>query len=441
MTTYDTSYISSLIESDRVHRSVYTDPEIFDLEMERVWGHSWVYIGHDSQVKKPGDYYATTLGKQPVVMTRHKDGNVHVLYNRCAHKGALVVGDTAGNAKALRCAYHGWVYDTDGTVLTIPLEEGYDKQQFGRAHPCARMMPVPRVDSYRGLVFASLAAEGPALKTWLGGVASSIDNLADRSPEGELEVAGGCLRYSHDSNWKMFVENLNDALHPVVVHQSSAGTALQVCKSELKKDEPVPAELEILGPFAQKYSFFDEMGATACENGHSFMGGRFSIHTDYSPIPGYTDKLEDAYGKDRTAEILSLNRHNTVVYPSFTLKGAIQSVRVVRPISVNKTIIESWVLKLKGAPEEMFQRSILYSNLINSQANLVGPDDWEAYHRVQNGLATDNGNEWVSLHRYLGEDETNDDGTSSGVGSSDLVFRNQYAAWKGYMTNGGGQQP
>jgi benzoate/toluate 1,2-dioxygenase alpha subunit len=436
MAGYDDTYINSLVEKDRVHRSVYTDPEIFDLEMERLWGTAWIYIGHDSQVPKSGDYYATTLGTQQVVMTRHKDDSVHVLFNRCAHKGAQVVGDTSGNVRAFRCAYHGWVYDTDGSLLTIPKKEGYEGSSFGEGHPCARMLPVARVDRYRGMVFASMAEQGPDLVTWLGDVATSIDNLADRSPEGELEIAGGCLRYTHDSNWKMFVENLNDAMHPMVVHQSSSGTAQQVFKQMVTEGDQVPAELEILSPFTNNYEFFDKMGLTAFgEYGHSFTGGRFSIHSDYSPIPGYTDKLEANYGKDKTKEIMSVNRHNTVVYPSFTLKGAIQSVRVVRPIAVNKSIIESWVFRLKGAPDELFQRSILYSNLINSPGNLVGPDDYEAYHRVQYGLKNSD-NEWVSMHRYPEDDVTDADGFKECVGTSDMVFRHQYNAWKHYLLNG-----
>lgn len=436
MDGYDDTHIRSLVENDRVHRSVYTDPVVFELEMERLWGAAWIYIGHDSQVPQPGDYYATTLARHAVVMSRHKDDSVHVLFNRCAHKGAQVVPDTTGNVRAFRCSYHGWVYDTDGSLLTIPKKEGYDDSDFGEGHPCARMMPVPRVDRYRGMVFASMAEEGPDLVTWLGDVATSIDNLADRSPEGELEIAGGCLRYTHDSNWKMFVENLNDAMHPMVVHQSSSGTAQQVLKAMLKEGEPVPPEVEILSPFTNNYEFFDKMGLTAFgEYGHSFTGGRFSIHSDYSPIPGYTDKLEATYGKEKTKEIMSINRHNTVVYPSFTLKGAIQSVRVVRPVAVDKTIIESWVFRLKGAPDELFQRSILYSNLINSHGNLVGPDDYEAYHRVQYGLGNGD-NEWVSMHRYPNDDEPDDEGFKECLGTSDMVFRHQYHAWKNYLLNG-----
>ena len=89
MLNYSNDKLASLIHKDKVHRDVYTDPVIFDLEMQRIWARSWIYVGHESQVKKTGDYFATSIGTQNVIMTRHTDGKVHVLFNRCAHKGSL----------------------------------------------------------------------------------------------------------------------------------------------------------------------------------------------------------------------------------------------------------------------------------------------------------------------------------------------------------------
>lgn len=431
---YSNEKLKALVRKDKVHRDVYTDPAIFALEMERIWGRAWIYVGHESQVKNPGDYFATTIGTQSVIMTRHKDNKVYVLFNRCSHKGAQLIGDSCGHAQQIRCVYHGYVFDTDGTLLHIPSEEGYAGSDYCKGKVDANIQQVPRVDSYRGLIFASLSKDGPDLASWLSGAAASIDNLADRSPVGEIEIAGGCFRYVHDCNWKMFVENLNDAMHPMVVHQSSSGTAKRVF-DDLKMDKnDVPFELEMLAPFTSDYDFFDEMGLIAWNNGHSVTGGKFSIHSAYSQIPGYFDALVDAYGEERSKEILGVNRHNTVVYPSFTLKGVITSIRIVKPIAVNKTVIESWVFRQVGAPEELFHRSITYCNLINSHANLVGPDDQEAYHRMQHGLETKDNNAWVSQHRYLDEEKVEAEGTKNARGTSDMVFRHQFETWLGYMT-------
>src|SRR5882672_12275095 len=116
--------IGRLIEPGRVHRRVYTDPEIFELEMERIFGRAWLFFGHASQVPIPGDYITTDLGRQPVIMTRHHDGSIHVLLNRCTHRGAKVVNERCGHATRLVCLYHGWTFDTDGTLIGVPVPEG-----------------------------------------------------------------------------------------------------------------------------------------------------------------------------------------------------------------------------------------------------------------------------------------------------------------------------
>ena len=131
--------LQSLVQPDRVHKRVYTDPAIFELEMDRVFGQAWLYVGHESQVPKPGDYFTTRLGREPVVMVRHTDGQIHVMFNRCPHKGAKIVPDGSGSAgKFLRCLYHGWTFKCDGSLLSVPLRSGYedtglDLKEIGRA--------------------------------------------------------------------------------------------------------------------------------------------------------------------------------------------------------------------------------------------------------------------------------------------------------------------
>lgn len=423
--------ITDLVQADRVHRSVYTDPAIFELEMQRIFGATWIYVGHESQVPNDGDYFTTTIARQPLLMVRDK-GEVRLLYNRCPHKGAQVVPEGQGHARMFRCAYHGWIFQRDGSVRTIPLENGYRGSCFGKDSPDANMKPVAHVASYRGFVFACLADEALPFREWLKGVDSSIDNMADRSPEGELEVTGGVLRYLHRCNWKIFVENLNDLMHPMVTHMSSSGTARSVANRDFGEGDKLPSAIEILGPFTSNYEFFENMGVHAFPGGHSYSGGTTSIHSRYSEIDAYNEAMDAAYGAEKARAIFSVNRHNTIVYPSLTLKGPIQTIRVIKPIAVDRTLIESWTFRLKGAPEELLERSILYCNLINSSANLVGPDDHEAYQRLQSGLMAQ-GLEWVNMQRNLGEEQPNADGGWSTTGTSDMVFRNQFRTWAAYM--------
>src|ERR1700730_8062090 len=109
----------NLVQADRIHGSLYTNPQVFEDELERIFYRSWVYIGHESEIPEPGDYVRKQLGLQPVVMTRDVDGAVHVLFNRCAHVANLVCHEQRGRAKALRCPYHGWTYGLDGACLGL----------------------------------------------------------------------------------------------------------------------------------------------------------------------------------------------------------------------------------------------------------------------------------------------------------------------------------
>lgn len=425
--------IAGLVEDKRVHKRVYIDPEVFELEMERIWGQAWIYIGHESQVPNAGDYFTSNINhKVPVVMVRDKNAAVHVLHNRCGHKGAKIVETRSGNARgAFRCAYHGWTYQHDGQVIKIPNEAGYENTGFDLKDSCNNMQKVAQSASYRGFVFATLSADAPDLETWMGGAKDCFDNLCDRAPEGEVEVAGGVLRYEHDCNWKYIIENLNDTMHPMVVHQSVVQSAQDYIDTLPPEAAKQRSEAEIILPFGGSYENFESSGITGFKFGHHYDGGKTSIHADYTVDPEYHARMVAAYGEERTREIYSFNTHNTLFYPSLTIKTAVQNIRVVRPVAVNKFVVETWSFRLKGAPDSMLQRTLLYSRLINSVGSMVGPDDLECYRRVQEGLESD-ATEWIEMYRQFGRDEDLGD-RKRGGGTSDLDMRTEYAAWRDFM--------
>jgi phenylpropionate dioxygenase-like ring-hydroxylating dioxygenase large terminal subunit len=422
----DPEALLNLIEDDRVHRDVYTDPEVFQLEMERLWARSWIYVGHTSQVPNAGDYITLDIAGKPVILVRLADGGVRMLMNRCAHKGTKVVSAPYGNAgKTFRCPYHAWTYRLDGSLVMVPLKEGYAGTRMSETG----LPVVENVAVYRGFVFARLSASGLAFEEFFGDSLSSIDFLADRSPEGELEITGGCLRYLHNCNWKMFVENLNDTMHPMIAHASSAGTAKRLWEGQ-PADKPKPMAVEQFVPFVNGYDFFDQMGVKVYPHGHGFSGVHFSIHSAYSPIKEYEEAMAKAYG-ERAKEILGTVRHNTVYYPSLTIKGAIQSIRVARPLAADRTLIESWTFRLKGTPDSLLARTVMYNRLINSPMSVVGHDDLHCYRAIQEGLAAE-GNEWVNLQRNYDPRERSTPELVAN-GTSDLSMRNQFRAWRELM--------
>ncbi len=432
----DPQALQALIRPDAVHRDLYINQELFELEMRQLWRNTWVYVGHDSQVPSTGDYYTTQLGLEPVIMIRDEDGLVQVLMNRCAHKGTRLLSAQSGSCGgAIRCPYHGWTYRLDGSIRAIPMRRGYDQTAMMESEAGRGLVRLRQVHNHRGFVFACLADDGMGFHDYFGASLSSIDNMVDRAPEGRLEVAGGVLRYMHHCNWKMFVENLNDAMHPMVAHESSAGTARDVWASlNMPEDAPKPMVVEQFLPFVSNYQFFDDMGVKVYDNGHSYSGVNFSIHSKYSSVGPYEQRMIEVYGEKRAREILGEVRHNTVYYPSLTIKGAIQSIRVVRPLAADKTLIESWTLRLVGAPEALLQRTVTYNRLINAPTSIVGHDDLHCYRSIQEGLAA-GGNDWVSLHRNYDPAEGE---SVIGVcgGLSEVSMRGQFRAWMKFMTPG-----
>jgi len=434
----------ALIRPDRVHRSVYTDPDIFELELDRLFGAAWLFVGHESLVPSPGDFYATRLGRQPVLMVRHQDGIVRVLHNRCTHRGAMVCAAEAGNAKHFQCGYHGWTFGTDGALIGVPRQEGYD-ERFAAERDELGLRPVARQSAYRGFIFASLTEDGPTLEAWLGDITTSFDDMVDRAPGGEIEVAGGVFKHYYDGNWKLYIENVNDLMHPAFVHASSIDTA-----SKQRRDAPTDGAGEIaIRQMIQNgvlTKIWDNVGVWAYDGGHSYMGDyhddeRLLAASDDPVFVEYREALEAAQGAKRTREILSVARFNTIVYPNLTFMSSFRQLRVILPVAPDKTEVHIYSFRLKGAPEAMFHDTVRFANAINSPASQILTDDLEIYRRIRDGLLSE-GAEWLHIGRGEGHDVDDARGGHHGNhGTSEIHIRNQFKAWLDYMgptaANGG----
>jgi phenylpropionate dioxygenase-like ring-hydroxylating dioxygenase large terminal subunit len=424
----DIAEVGALVEDGRVHRRVYTDPAIFELEQRRIFGRAWLYVGHESQAPKPGDFFTTTLARQPVIMVRCADEVVRVLFNRCAHRGALVAPERAGHVEQFRCAYHGWTYRLDGALQSIPREEDYAETGFDRA--CADLKLLPRASSYRGFVFASLAPDGPDLAEFLGPAAGNLDNMVDRSPSGELEVAGGCFETLQRSNWKIYLENLHDGAHATIVHQSTFDAAKKATGAA--PDPLTRFRAEVVAANSQNY---DQMGAlevAAYARGHSDMKGFRRAESDEPGYIDYVARLEARLGKEEAETVLGAQRHNAMFYPAMSVHPVFMQLRVIQPIAVDLTRVDVWTLRMKGAPAWMHRRNVAFANTIHSPSSIVKADDLETYARVQRGVAAE-GSDWINLQRGADPPPAGNEGARSSA-LSEAYIRNQYRAWRDYMT-------
>ena len=430
--------LSDLVEPGRVHRSLYTDPRIFALEMERIFGRAWIYVGHESQVAKPGDYLATRIGLRPLLLVRHGDGTLKLLHNQCAHRGAKVVAADDGNAAEFRCCYHGWTYHTDGRLKSAPLLNGYPPG-FDPADPRLAMLQVPRVASYRGFVFGSLARDGSPLVEFLGPMTASFDDMVDRAPDGVVTIAGGVFKHAYNGNWKLYLENLCDAAHPICVHQSSIEAANRQ-SDNVHSDGAGEIAVRQMRQNGAPYAFWEsQVGIWTYPNGHSYLG---DYHDDEKLVAALADPvfrdyiaaLEATHGKERTREILEVRRWNSNVYPNLSFMSQFQQLRIVHPLTPDRTVVYTYNFRLGGAPEPMFARTIEFANTVNGTGSLVLTDDLETYDRIRMGLESA-GAEWLQIGRGYASDRDDGEGGRSGLNStSEIYIRNMFDAWLGYMT-------
>jgi len=426
--------IKALVKADRVHRAVYTDPALFELELSRIFGRAWLVLGHESQVRDAGDFFTTRMGREPVIVTRHGDGSVRALINRCAHRGARVCEAATGTTAEFACAYHGWTYATDGRLLSLPLPDGY-------AGPASEsvgggLARVPRVEAYGGFLFASLAEHGPTLAEFLGPLRASFDDFVERAPEGAVEVAGGVFKHAYQGNWKLVLENHNDTVHPAFVHASSIWAARQAPTAEGAYSE---IGLRQMLQNGVPWDVWENTGLWVAGYGHSWMA---DYHDDSRLVAGlahpafaeYRAALERRLGREGATRALGDLRWNSIVYPNCSFMSQFRQLRIVHPIAVDRTVVYAYSFRLKGAPERMFRDTVAFSNVVNGTASPVLTDDLEVYERTQEGLRA-HGSDWVFLGRGQGGDQPDREGTLRGrTGTSEIHIRNQLAAWLEYMT-------
>ncbi|MBW8834541.1 MAG: Rieske 2Fe-2S domain-containing protein, partial [Burkholderia sp.] len=213
--TIDTSALAKRAEADRIAPSLYYDPQLFEEELERIFYKTWVWVAHDSELPKPGDFVTTTIGRQPVIVVRDKTGAVNVLQNRCRHRGATVCEEHKGNAKGFTCPYHSWSYALDGTLRALPYGDGYEGVCEKGDLPLKKL----RVGVYQGLIFASFNENIESLEDFLGGAKPWID-LFMKQGAGYPIKANGEHKFKFKGNWKIQLENTTDLYHFHVVHKS-----------------------------------------------------------------------------------------------------------------------------------------------------------------------------------------------------------------------------
>jgi phenylpropionate dioxygenase-like ring-hydroxylating dioxygenase large terminal subunit len=404
-----------MVDGNRVDGAVYTAPEIFALEMQRIFRAGWVFVAHESEVPQTGDYVTKKIGDEPMVVARGKDGIVRVLANRCTHRGNRLCNAPKGNTAAFRCAYHGWTFSNDGSLTGVPMREGYD-ESFDELRSGLGLARVPRQESYGGFVFASLATEGISLREHLGRAADAIDRLLALSPTGEIDLSGGWMKHRMFCNWKMVMENNVDGYHALFTHQSvyeavrPAKVSHVPSKTETLVRDMGDGHSEI--DYAREYRRLDE---------EFIWYGRMRREK----VPRYVAAMEQAYGAEAAHDAFVVGPPHTLIYPNLFL--AEMNVMTVEPLSCGETIAYTTPVLIPGFPE-LNVRTLRRTEGAMGPAGFLIADDGEIGARNQLGLAA-RSPRWVLLSRGRDSDVVDDSGRVNSDKSAETPQRGWWRHW------------
>lgn len=394
----------------RARRDMFTDEELFELEMKHVFEGNWIYMAHESQIPEPGDYFTLHMGRTPVVITRDKDGELHALVNACSHRGAMLCRFKKRNQKTFTCPFHGWTFSNTGKLLKVkdPKGAGYP-EQFNKdgSHDLTR---VAKFQNYRGFLFGSLNGDVEPLEDYLGEACKMIDMIVDQSDEG-MEVLRGASTYTFDGNWKLQAENGADGYHVSAVHWNYVATTAHRT-ADGKEDQ-------IKATDASKWAK-QKGGFHSYVNGHLLLWTTWSDPTNRPNYPRL-DEWTEQYGQTKAEWMVGVLR-NLCLYPNVFLMDQFSSqIRVFRPISVDKTEVTIYCIAPKGESQEARSLRIRqYEDFFNA-SGMATPDDTEEFRATQRGYAGGAHAKWNDICRGATQWITGPDEDAKALGINPIL--------------------
>ena len=366
----------------RVHRRVFTDPAVFELEMKHLFEGGWVFLGLASQLARPNDFFTTSIGRQPILVTRDAGGEIHAFVNSCPHKGARVCQVETGNARLFVCPYHSWSFDNAGQLKAIKgkatgaYAEGFDRDDHNLA-------ALPRLGEYRGFLFGSLSADVPSLDEHLGDARTLLDLVVDQSAEG-LELVPGVVTFTYDANWKLQLENCSDQYHFSSVHPSYLKLLDHRADSQWSGGprnmwDPNRSRKEMPGE--------PTGGSCGFANGH-VLNWRMADAPDALPLYERKDALIDEVGEARRDWMF--HSRNLTIFPNVQFaENASSQLRIIRPISVDRTEMRTFCMAPVGESAEARRMRIRQYEDFFNPSGLATPDDTVVYEACQEGYASE----------------------------------------------------
>ena len=374
------------VEQGTAARAIFTDQNIWQLEQQRIFSKTWLFLGHETEIPLPGDHVTRQLSNDPVLVVRGEGGQIRAFHNSCAHRGVKLCRTDAGNSKNFTCPYHGWVYGLDGQLqaTAYPAEVA---AKLGESDN--RLIEMAQVDSYAGLIFGTWDAAAASLETFLGDSRFYIDLFANRT-QGGMEVLSPPQRWVFKANWKLGALNFAaDGPHAASVHGPITYLTLQV-PPELILQQLINSPAVVIG------------------NGHNCI---FLDYPEQAPdyaglspdlVPHYQQKLNSAQQQllARGLTKVMTNFPNTswvessVTFDDKTPPIPFCNLRTWQPLSAQSTEVWNWLLVEKEAADAFKQKSYEIGIRTFAAGGTFDQDDAEAWAAINLGCRGEIGSQY-----------------------------------------------
>jgi p-cumate 2,3-dioxygenase subunit alpha len=392
-----------------VKREVFVSADVFEAERRALFDKCWIYVGHASELRNPGDFKTRWVAGRPIIFVRDRQSGVRALINSCRHRGAVVCREREGNARQFYCMYHGWTYHPDGKLKSVPGEDayppGFDKSAMG-------LVEVPRLDHYRDFYFLNFDRDAVDLKTYLAGATEYIDLVTDQSPSGKMEIISGTQEYDIKANWKLLVENSVDDYHLIATH----ATWLNYMRNSGVNMTP-PKDSGLLLP--TKGAGKDLGNGHLTTDNPNYRGRPvarwISVYGEEAKadIDAIRRELVGRLGEARASRVADTNR-NLVIFPNLVINdGSSVTVRHFYPVGPGEMRVTAWALGPVEETEAQRARRLHAFLTFYGPGGFATPDDVAALESAQQGYAAWREVEWNDLSRGLaktGEQTNTDEG-------------------------------
>ena len=412
---------NSLIAQDwdaltfKVHRGAYRENAVFNRERNEIWGRTWLYLGHETEIPVAGDFKTRTLGGRPLIFVRDSNGVVQAYLNACPHRGTILCREAEGRTKNFQCFYHAWTFRNSGELAALPDSGAYpEASEFVDSLSLRR---VPRLDIHEGFVFVAFDEGVPPLLEHLGSAADYMTMTASIGAEG-MTTLPGVQKYSVRGNWKLAVENAMDGYHFAPTHNTFVGYLRETGFAVTDHDQ-----------------YAHDLG-----QGHGLLiltGHNGRIGMIWEPRFGEAEKTRIESKRAEMAQRLGAERADDVanasrilfVFPNlllFDLESL--TIRQLEPVEPGVTDVRAWQFVENGEPADVRALRLKTMASFVGPGGLATPDDIEAYEAVQRGVSATAGFDsadldWSDMSRGMGDDLDGPRGRSIDEGAMRSFWR------------------